>query len=228
MKIIIIADSLAMPRTDLPYEETWIKVVKNHFKDFDIIDKSARGTTSLRLITEGGGGVDLLEMYCPNFVVLQLGITDCAPRYFNKNSFEYTFLNKYIPPKLRIKYINRIKRKRIRDPLKTEISPEAYRAHIEAFIIRAKKIGTSVIAIPIAPATSEFIKKSPHISENIERYNSILYALEKIYDNVFIIDPFLNVISIDNIMLDELHPNEKGSELIAESVIQFLLKISKQ
>ncbi|HON16100.1 MAG TPA: hypothetical protein PLA51_06445, partial [Spirochaetota bacterium] len=87
-KLLIITDSVSMPRPGIPYESTWIYKLKKEFPNLDIIDKAARGSTSMRLVTEGGGGVDLLETYMPDIVILQIGITECAPRLFKKHGVE--------------------------------------------------------------------------------------------------------------------------------------------
>ena len=107
-KVIIITDSVGMPRDELKYEDTWIYMLKNTFKNHDFIDKSARGSTTARLVTEGGSGIDTLETYNPDIVILQLGITECAPRLFKKPGLEFYIVSR-MPAKLRAKYINHIK-----------------------------------------------------------------------------------------------------------------------
>ena len=92
-RILIITDSISMPRMEIKYEETWIYLLKKKFKHLDIIDRPARGATSMRLINEGGGGLDLLEFYLPGIIILQLGLAECAPRLFKKNGFEKRFIN---------------------------------------------------------------------------------------------------------------------------------------
>ena len=98
-KILIIADSMGMPRDGFDYDKTWLYQFKIFFNNFCIIDKSHRGSTTKRLITEGGGfknvepGSDLLEFYKPNIIIIQLGIVDCSPRYISVNSLTFRILN---------------------------------------------------------------------------------------------------------------------------------------
>ena len=135
-KIMIITDSVSMPRPGINYEDTWISMLKNKFVSYDIMDRSARGSTSKRLVTEGGGVADLLETYMPAVVILQIGITESAPRLFKKYGFENFLMKRIIPQKFIPDYINYVKRKRGRNPEITEISPHEYRNNILSIFFR--------------------------------------------------------------------------------------------
>jgi lysophospholipase L1-like esterase len=213
-KIIIITDSLSMPRPGITYEETWIHMLKREFPAYDIIDRTARGSTSTRLVTEGGGGADLLETYMPDIVILQLGMAEAAPRLFDKRGLEFTIVSRYMPPRLRQKYIGYVKKRRVRNPDITDVAPEQFRANITAFFERAKKISTRIILIPILPPTDEYTKKSPHAPKNVERYNDIYRETAGRFDNVTIVDPFRPGVDINDISIDELHVNSEGSRMI--------------
>ena len=213
-RIVIITDSVGMPRDDVSYEDTWIYLLKKEFPDTDIIDRSARGTTSLRIVTEGGGGKDLLETYHPDCVILQLGITDCAPRLFDKKGFTYSFINTFLNKKLRDSYIRHVKKHRVRNPLYTEISPFMFQAHIESFAQRALNIGASIIAIGILPPSSLFYSKSPHIGSNIDRYNSIYKNMARNNSDFYYLDPVPDGSVIDELCVDELHLNSRGHKIV--------------
>lgn len=213
-KIIIITDSVSMPRPGIPYEDTWIYLVKKEFPDYDIIDRTGRGSTSTRLVTEGGGGIDLLETYRPDLVILQLGMAECAPRLFNKRSLEFRVVSTMLPDRLRERYIARVKKRRVRSPLITDVSPEQFRKNITAYFERARGLSARVIVIPILPPTREYIRKSPHAPENVERYNQIYHETARIFPNVQIVDPFRNGVDINEISVDELHIGPRGSEIV--------------
>ena len=106
-KVMIVTDSLSMPRPEIRYEDTWIYLLKQEFPQYDIIDRPGRGSTTTRLVTEGGGGVDLLETYMPDIVIIQLGMADCAPRLFNKRGLEYRIVSRNLPAWARRRYIDR-------------------------------------------------------------------------------------------------------------------------
>ncbi len=213
-KIIIIADSVSMPRNGIAYEETWIHMLKREFPAYDIIDRTARGSTSTRLVTEGGGGADLLETYMPDIVILQQGMAEAAPRLFDKRGMEFTIISRYMPPRFRQKYIEYVKKRRIRNPDITDVAPEQFRTNIMAFFERAKKISARIILIPILPPTDEYTRKSPHAPKNVDRYNAIYRETAATFDNVTIVDPFRPGIDINTISIDELHVNSEGSRLI--------------
>lgn len=74
MKVIVITDSMSMPRDNIRYEDTWYYKLKHKLKSYKFIDKEHRGSMSNRLVNEGGGfanilpGSDLLEFYKPDII----------------------------------------------------------------------------------------------------------------------------------------------------------------
>ncbi len=217
-KIIIIADSVSMPRHGVSYEETWIHMLKREFPAYDIMDRSARGSTSTRLVTEGGGGADLLESYTPDIVIMQIGMADAAPRLFDKRGLEFKVVSRYMPTRLRQRYIAYVKKNRVRSPDITEVSPDQFRINIISFFERAKNISARIILIPLLPPTDEYTRKSPHAPKNVERYNAIYRETAALFDNVTIVDPFRPGIDINKVAVDELHVNSEGSRMIFNSL----------
>lgn len=224
-RIMIITDSVSMPRQNIKYEETWIYHFKNKFKDFDVIDRPARGSTSMRLIQEGGGGMDLLELYTPNRVILQQGLAECAPRLFKKNGFEQKFINKYLPGKIRSDYIKAIKEKRGRNPEYTDVSPEQFRYNVSHFAGRCVKLNVKLAVIKILRPTDLFLSKSPFIGQNIDLYNNIYYEISEQFSNITIIDPVKPDIDVNSICLDELHINSEGHKLYFKAVENYFKKV---
>ena len=216
-KILVITDSVSMPRPGVKYEDTWLYLLKQEFPGYDFIDRSARGTTTYRLVTEGGGGVDLLESYNPDIVILQMGITECAPRLFKKPGLEYFIVSKVLPAGLRKKYIEIVKRKRIRNPDIPEVSPKQFKENIISYLKRAEKLSSKVIIIMINPPTDLFIQKSPRIKQNIDLYNIIYLKAAKLFHNTETAAPFENI-DINTLSTDELHVNTKGAKIIFETL----------
>ncbi len=221
-RVLIISDSMAMPRPGVKYEETWIYLLKQAFPEYDVLERPDRGSTSLRLITEGGGGVDLLEMYEPDMVILQLGMTECAPRLFKKTGFEYFFLNRIIPRRYRLNYVNFIKKKRGRNPRITDVSPENFRANLTNYFERARKMNVKVIAFLISRVTKLFVSKSPHITENINLYNSIYREVARAFPNVHLVVPFAEEVNMEEIAVDELHVDARGHQILFNNLKPFL------
>jgi hypothetical protein len=216
-KVVIITDSVSMPRPEVPYESTWISLLKNRFQELDVIDRPERGSTSMRLVHEGGGGYDLLEAYMPACVILQMGLAECAPRLFKKNGFERRFIN-YLPRKIRDDYINGIRETRGRKPEFTDVPPEQFRNNIFNFAARCLALRTELVIITILRATDLFIQKSPHICRNIGLYNSIYEEAAGEYNNITILDPVSEQTDVNKICLDELHINSEGHKLYFKAV----------
>jgi len=221
-KIMIITDSVSMPRDEVPYEQTWISLLKNTMQGYDIMDRSARGSTSTRLISEGGGGSDLLETYMPGTVILQIGMTECAPRLFRKNGLENFILKKIIPKKLIPAYVNYVKRTRGRNPDITDVSPDQYKINMNNYAQRCSKINASLFIVKILKPSKLYISKSPGVKRNIDLYNSISEEMACNYNNVHIIDPADNIAVTDSICLDELHINTEGHLIYFKKIVEAL------
>ena len=219
-KVMIVTDSLSMPRPEIRYEDTWIYLLKQEFPQYDIIDRPGRGSTTTRLVTEGGGGVDLLETYMPDIVIIQLGMADCAPRLFNKRGLEYRIVSRNLPAWARRRYIDWVKKHRVRSPAVTEVTPDQFRSNLITFFNRARSVGARVLVVPILPPIDLQIRKSPHVRKNVDLYNGIYREVAAQYPNVQIVDPFRNNggIDINDLAIDEVHVNPRGLRMIFESL----------
>ena len=222
-RVLIIADSMAMPRPDTRYEDTWIYLVKQEFPHYDFLDRVERGGTSLRLVTEGGGGVDLLELYEPDLVILQFGFAEGAPRLFKKPSLEYFFVSRILPASLRSKYIQYVKKSRVRNPQITAISPDNFRAYISNYFERAEKIGSKVVVILILKATRLLINKSPLVEQNIKLYNDIYCEVAESFSNVRCVAPFGEEVDVNEITVDEYHLDSRGHRTLFDRLKPLLI-----
>lgn len=216
-KIMIITDSIAMPRPDIRYEDTWVYLLKKEFPHYDFIDRPVRGSTSTRLSPQHGG-LDLLETYMPDIVILQQGMAECAPRLFRKRSLEYYIVSRILPARIREWYIDFVKKHRGRNPDITDVEPEQFRANIAGFVRRARSISARVIIIPILPPAEILLKKSPHILKNIDRFNEIYHEAARSFPNVIIVDPFREGTDINALAIDEIHVNKKALRMIFDAL----------
>mgnify|MGYP001249726437 FL=1 len=217
-KVLIITDSISMPRPGVSYEETWIYLLKKKYRNLDIIDRPARGSTSRRLVTEGGGGVDLLETYMPGTVIMQIGLTECAPRLFRKKGVEFFFMNKILTPQLRTRYINHVKKTRQRKPELSDVSPDEFRINFRKFFLRCQKTGTKVIVIKILKATNLYLSKSPGIQQSLDLYNDIYDELAGEFSDIVVISPVKDSMDVDRLCIDELHINKEGHRIYFNAV----------
>jgi len=221
-KIMIIADSMAMPRWELAYEETWPFFLFRDFPDLCIIDKCKRGGDTERLVRGAGkydseNQWDLLELYRPDIVIIQLGIVDCAPRYFNRHSLVSKILFR-IPHGKSI-----IKRFFTRKESNCYVKLKDFEDNIVNYLNRAQTISTTVFIITIAPPPEQFIKKNPNIKSQIQNYNDCLYSIEKRYNNVILIQS-LSIDEMEKYSIDEFHIGAEGQRIQYKKIKSHLEK----
>ncbi len=224
---MIITDSVSMPSENVKYQDTWIALFKKRFGDFDVIDRPAVGSTSMRLVQEGGGGRELLELYMPDSVILQLGLAECSPRLFRKKGIELKFINRYLPPRLRGRYVSFIKKRRVRNPDFADVPPERFKKNIYSFAGRCQKHNVELCIIKILRPTEIFIKKSPFIQRNIDLYNSIFDEAAQRFKNITIIDPVKKDVDVNSLCFDELHINKKGHRLYFRAIEKHFISRDK-
>lgn len=215
-----------MPRTGIPYEKTWIWHFKTAFPDYDIIDRPMRGATTNRLVLEGGGGIDLLELYSPDIVIIQMGHAECAPRLFRKSGFEHFFMHRILPRRYFRTYINYIKKRRVRMPDCTDIDHSVTVNNIRAYIERCSRQNVKLVYFKIQRPNDYYITKSPYIGRNIERYNAALDTFASEYSCVTLADPIKNYHDVNSLCIDELHINPEGHLIYFREIEEIIKKIS--
>lgn len=218
-RIITLGDSLALPGREIPYIETWIYKLKNYFFNIDIIDKSRRGATiDILNSSRDAPGADFLEFYKPKFIILQIGICDCAPRLFNRRSIEVRIIRRF-PEKIRKTYINLVKKTRKRSKKNVYSTLDEYEKNIEKYIKRSMQIGVKkIFFIKIINTCDKYESINPEIEKFIEKYNNVLEKLKTRYFILELIEPFKNR-NIGNYTLkDGYHINKKGHQVIFENL----------
>jgi len=223
-RALIIGDSMAMPRLGVHYDQTWPCKLVHNFPNIEFIDKSRRASTSERLVSDGAGAgdsvrsADLLEYYSPDFVITQVGITDCAPRLFKRRGF-LSYVFHFSPQCVTDQLIKLLKRYRGRKEKYAYVSPELFRSNWAQYFERCRNYHVQVFCILIGLPAREFILKSPNILTSITKYNLILERLANEYENVHCITPFSQN-EIEEIALDEFHVDAIGHSIIADKLIR--------
>ena len=97
-RIVIISDSCALPREELPYEKTYFYLLKKFLPNYDIINTSTRGNTISNIIRNKD---DYYLLYNPDILIVHIGIVDLYPRPYPNNIF-----TRLLKKLLRIFYID--------------------------------------------------------------------------------------------------------------------------
>lgn len=212
---LIIADSLALPRPGVGYQETWPYLLQRNFTEWDWVGLAQRSSTSKRLVTDGDAGKDCLEFYEPNGVILHIGICDCAPRLYRFGSICQKIV--YRLPSILGRLISvLVERYRGRQVSNALVRPKEFKTNFENYLQRCKKFDVNVIALEIMPVGQKMINKNAAIVTQIKIYNRILHELQSQFDNLYVERIFNEDCDIDSYTTDGYHLNALGSRLTAE------------
>ncbi len=213
-KILFITDSLGFPR-DAPemvmYENTYISLLKDQFKDCDIIHQGRGGSTVVDLYNHTSYFHFTLQ---PDMVFIQSGIVDCAPRAL-------TLIEQYIIS--RIPLVNKLLEKIIkknsaflrRTRKITYTSPNTFQTYINKF----NTLFPNTYWIGILPAVDNYEKKISGIKIRIESYNSILIQSNS-NSNYICVNDFIET----DMMSDFHHLNQNGHRKLFEKLSDIINK----
>lgn len=205
-RILVFTDSLGLPR-DTPenvlYEQTWPSLLRE--KDFEVIQISVGGGTIFDLYKQAA-----YYMVCkPEFVILQVGIVDCAPRMltFNENLFYNNF-------KISRKILSIIT-PRWGDYLRKlrniyYVKPVMFIKYLHLFLDFFPN--SKVFSIGILPVCTKYEDKIPGITKRVVDYNKLLSEMFGTY----YID--MGDIPFSYIMSDFHHLNEKGHRFVVSKL----------
>lgn len=209
MKILILSDSLALPRI-LPekciYEETYPALLK---KEHEVHQVSIGSATSAVLLKQ----VHYHSSFNPDVVILQVGIVDCVPRFMSLKELNATYalgnLGKSIRYLFNKKWIRKVRKISYIDIIEFEQNVREIQFSFNC----------PVLSIGIIPSSQEYENVLPGVTERINMYNEIL---EKNYAY------FINTSGLNDsggIMSDHHHLNGKGHSLIFDKIKHLLTHI---
>lgn len=233
MRVLIIGDSLVMPRLEYNYDETWLSCLVNHYPAVEFIDKSRRSSSVRRLMDDGAGagdsrrGADLLEYYNPDLVITQIGITDCSPRLLKRDKL-YTKVINSLPRGVSNVIYNYIRRTKGRTLKNNDLTTEEFRNCWENYIKRANEIGTKILCILIAPAVGRFIAANPLVEESIRIYNQVLWDLSQQYTNFICILPFAKLEMEEFALIDGYHVGARGHKALYKKLVSYIDEFIKE
>lgn len=217
-KILIIGDSLGLPRENLSYTSTWPYKLISSLQDCHIICKLQRALTSL-MINSGVVG-DWLEYYKPNDVILQVGIVDCSPRYIKNGGILMRLLN-ISPSFIKSNIWVLIKKYGNRSSKNVDVTIKDFETNLLKYINRCERIGVErIFLIKIAKSGSAMINRNPEVFNQIRLYNNVIEKIASKMKNCIVI-PDLEEADDSCFLVDGYHLNEFGSDLLFKGIIKY-------
>ena len=214
--ILIVGDSLGLPREEMPYKKTWPFLMANSLQSYHFIFKIQRALTTQMLHL--GMFQDWLEYYTPKDVIMQVGIVDCAPRYLKKSGLKMKLLG--VSPGFIKNSAWKLIKKSGRSAKYADVSIEEFEANLLKYISRCEKANVErIFFIKIARPGTAMIKSNPGVIKQVELYNTI-------YDKIAVSNKKCIVISDlaqadDNYFLEDgYHLNEYGNNILFQSILK--------
>lgn len=219
-KIVILGDSLGLPREELSFEETYPFVLETKlFKTFKIISKHKRANDTKRQVV---GLYDDVELYKPDIVIVHLGIVDCAPRlFYRKEKILFSYINKIVPI---IKIMSKYRFFLTKKLPKVYVKPSEYERNILKIIHFLEERSIKIILVGITSTNLKNTEKSFAYDENINKYNNILEKIVKNKKKINFIDMYQY--GEDILLEDGHHLNVKGSKSLALKILEIIKDIS--
>lgn len=167
--ILVITDSLGFPRAEpelVPYEQSYIALLKGEFAQCDFIHQGYGGATIGDLYNRTAYFHHTVR---PDLVIIQSGIVDCAPRAL-------TLVEQQIVARLPLvsgMLVGLVKKysRQMRKARRLTYTPIAA---FEACVKQFEALYAKVCWIGILPASSAYEAKLEGIGGNVARYNAVL------------------------------------------------------
>lgn len=220
MRILILADSLAIPRPHRgqPLEITWPAILKASNEKLDVWQRARPASTVIEILDEFNLFSDSISSFAG--LVLQVGITDCCPRpdpYFFQRFSRY-FLGKRFQRFINSNY-HRLLKLRSRPWISKTTFANSVREILGKSIERNPSIKIAVIKI--GPPCHNFVEKVKEIPRYVEEYNSVLEEIirdDKFRSNVSLLNPYSGKDAKEIMINDGHHLTDLGHKLVAQSV----------
>lgn len=213
MRIVIVGDSLSMPRVNVPINECWIHKFIVSFINNEIYTILLPGLSIKRIYDFR---YDIMRLYDPDLIIFQFGIVDASRRALPDRISRLMLLLKPISKLIRpILSKNHYKITRIFN---------FHRVHVDKFdfflkeILLLKNRKTKIIFIPIAQPGDFLVQTTFNINKDVQKYNSV-FMNSSDSESIFLIDSYksddANMIVLKE---DGHHLSPLGHELVFSSL----------
>lgn len=219
MRIIIVTDSLGMPRKNVPVECTWVSLfIQKYSAQHEIFTFLARGATTDSVLTMNN---DLFYLYRPDLIIVQVGIVDCVRR-----ALPLWFLRIISRIPLFSTLANKIARKFHYELTKIHQSSYVnlikFKANMIQMVKECGERSIHFVLIRIADPGEFLEQKIFDVQKDIRQYNEVLQFVVNQFGGCYI-DPYYNHFASDYILPEDGHHlNILGQKLVFESVSQII------
>jgi acyl-CoA thioesterase-1 len=222
-RVVVLGDSLGMPRPDeeggITYEETYPYLLNGLLGDrWEVISRCRRANISVNQ-AHIQYLYDDITVLTPDFVVLHLGIVDCAPRLFSP--IQNRVLSK-VPNVLRkpiISFFSRYRSFFTKLFPKVYVGKRSYETHMRKIIAAVQKAGAICLLIEISKTSEKNEDRSFGIDQNILDYNAIIRRLGDSSKAIIVSADFDPE---ECLMADGIHINIKGSQKLASQLMSII------
>lgn len=239
MRIVALADSLALPRPEpsgrVLWEETWPYVLQQELYSTglkaDVINCGMRARTIDTIL--GFEFTEHVILKRPDIIILQVGIVDCSPRIFSRSEGRI-LKSQIMPAGLRERIIQRRSQRRSqitsRNPLaKVYTSPEKFAACLDSFQVKLKSLDWSpvIFILPIVSDRHMMETKSPGHTANVDLYNAILKSYCQKSNAWWVECPgFLPAKEGETLFCEDgVHLNVEGHRLLSRVLVEQLVAV---
>ncbi len=229
-KITILADSLALPRGEVPYDGIYPTLLDNRFRCRygahapRVINRGMRYRTIREVQDEW---TEQVELVAADIVVVHVGLVDCAPRVFLHH--EHLYIERMRSARLRnviLGFVNNHRRALIRwRPHRVYVPLPHFVQGVAAIIQRVEHSTVhALILLNIILPTDELEYRSPGFQRNVDLYNDVL-ASHAGRGKVSLVD--VNALiwrhgGPDRLTVDGTHINCEGHRLVADALEEHL------
>jgi acyl-CoA thioesterase-1 len=235
MKIVVMADSLAMPRqgeTNIAFEATYPYVLDRSLRQRlntqspMIIERGMRRRTIEYVLDEW---LELVELRTPDVVIVHVGIVDCAPRVFLRR--ERQFVENLRPARLRnmvLGFVHQHRRAIVRMRGRVYVPPQRFSSLVAQVVHKAKQSKLrSLVLVNIITPPAEMEARSPGFIENVNTYNEILKS-QAHGEGIHLVDLDRMIRDgggPDKLTVDGIHINEAGHAMLARELENHIVRL---
>ena len=226
-RIVILGNSLSMPRPKdgIKYSDIYAyKLIKS---GFEVINRSRR-INDIEIQSLEQNIVDDVDDLSPDYLVVHLGIVDCAPRLFSKGNRRILgLLPDFIVNKI-ITTLSRYRSTITKIRKITFVDVDLFEVLLRLMIVRIKKNNPNIniFILKILQTNKRNIGRSHNFDINIQKYNDVIEKVSREFRlSTKVIDPNF---FYDGLLKDGIHINKGMHKYISDQVLQSISKVSAE